>query len=208
MAWTHRLIILVYSMAAVVAVAPIARADPPTIGDLLGSPASTFGGSGEGDLDVSATLTTAGRGSLHSWRSRPTFPPDGISSPSRSPPAARRRRESRWMPSPQFQTVGDFKADPAPKVEHSEVYANIPIETHEGRVTWRVPVRFAEGIDPAAVKINGSITAQRCLGEEKCLPPKKFKFTASAETPQRTMPRAARSIAARLQADSRLRQST
>jgi thiol:disulfide interchange protein len=163
-------------------VLPLAAAGkPPTIDDLLGStPAAT--GAGEGELELTAGITpAAGDKSAELWITAEipagwhTF---SITQPAGGPTKTRIDLES----SPQFKKTGDFKADPAPKIEHSEAFPNVPMEVHEGRVTWRAPIQLADGVDPANVKIKGSVFAQRCLGEEKCLPPKKFKFTATAET--------------------------
>jgi thiol:disulfide interchange protein len=159
-----------------------AGAKPPTIDDLLGSTPSALG-AGEGELELTAGVTPAS-GNKPAELSITAEIPAGwhifsITQPAGGPTKTRIDLES----SSQFQKTGDFKADPAPKVEHSDVYANIPIETHEGRVTWRAPIRLAVGVDPASVKINGTVFAQRCLGEEKCLPPKKFKFSATVEAP-------------------------
>jgi suppressor for copper-sensitivity B len=182
MATIHRPQFLTLAIALMLAVPLAARGKPPTIDDLLGNSPSALG-AGEGDLEVSATITPAA-GKRPAELSITAEIPAGwhtfsITQPVGGPTKTRIDLES----SQQFQKIGDFKADPAPKIEHSDVYANIPIEIHEGKVTWHAPIRLAEGVDPANVKINGTVFAQRCFGEEKCLPPKKFKFTAIVEAP-------------------------
>ncbi len=178
----HRSRCWTLAIAVLLALPLAAGAKPPTIDDLLGSTPSATG-AGEGELELTAGITpAAGNKPAELWITAEipagwhTF---SITQPAGGPTKTRIDLES----SSQFKKIGDFKADPAPKVEHSDVYANIPIETHEGRVTWRAPIRLAEGVDPANVKINGTVFAQRCLGEEKCLPPKKFKFTATGDAP-------------------------
>jgi suppressor for copper-sensitivity B len=180
MASIHRPQFLTLAIALMLAAPLAARGKPPTIDDLLGNSPSALG-AGEGDLDVSATITPAA-GKRPAELSITAEIPTGWHTFSITQPAgATTRTRIDLDASQQFQKIGDFKADPAPKIEHSDVYANIPIEVHEGKVTWHAPIRLADGVDPANVKIKGTVFAQRCLGEEKCLPPKKFKFTATVD---------------------------
>ena len=178
----HRSRCWTLAIAASLALPLAAGAKPPTIDDLLGSTPSATG-AGEGELELTAGITPAmGNKPAELWITAEipagwhTF---SITQPAGGPTKTRIDLES----SSQFKKTGDFKADPAPKIEHSEAFPNIPMEVHEGRVTWRAPIRLADGVDPANVKIKGTVFAQRCLGEEKCLPPKKFKFTATGDAP-------------------------
>ncbi|HEV3416140.1 MAG TPA: cytochrome c biogenesis protein CcdA, partial [Pirellulales bacterium] len=95
------------------------------------------------------------------------------------PPGGPNKTKIKLDPSKGFRNAGDFAADPAPKVAHSSAYGDLAIETHEGQVTWRLPIELADGADPDTLKISGAVSAQRCQGEEKCLPPKSFKFIAT-----------------------------
>jgi thiol:disulfide interchange protein len=79
--------------------------------------------------------------------------------------------------SKQFSIVGATRAWPKPHVTTEEVWKNLPIETHEGQVTWYAPVQFEPDVDLKTSEIEGSVTAQAC-NDQGCLPPKKYKFVA------------------------------
>jgi hypothetical protein len=80
--------------------------------------------------------------------------------------------------SSQFKVLEkSFTASPPPETRYSDVFPGLPLEEHEHRVVWHVPIELADGVDPADVKIEGKLRAQRC-NKENCLPPKTIAFTA------------------------------
>ena len=86
-------------------------------------------------------------------------------------------------PSDQYKLAGDFKASPKAELHNEpEVWPDVEIETHEGKVTWYVPIEFAPGADPATVAIEGKLNVQAC-NSRGCLPPKDYKFTAALGEP-------------------------
>jgi len=167
--------------AVVLAAAGGVRAERPGAGNLFGGSGIDFSGGDEGDLQVSASVAKADRGQPAQLVITAEIP-DGwhtfsITQPSGGPLKTKIKLDA----SNDFKLAGDFKADPTPKVGKSAAYGDLPIETHEGRVTWKAPIELAAGVDPATVKIKGAVSAQRCLGDDKCLPPKSFRFTAAIE---------------------------
>ncbi len=84
--------------------------------------------------------------------------------------------------SKQYKLLGDFSADPPPKVHTApDLYGDLKLEEHEGSVTWQAPIELAAGVDPGTLEIKGSVYAQRCEGADKCLPPKSFPFVATGK---------------------------
>src|SRR5260221_2507153 len=137
------------------------RAERPAAGDLFGGSGVNFSGGDEGDLQVSASVAKADRGQPAQLVITAEIP-DGwhtfsITQPAGGPLKTKIKLDA----SNDFKLAGDFKADPAPKVGKSAAYGDLPIETHEGRVTWKAPIELAAGADPAAAKIKGAVSAQR-----------------------------------------------
>lgn len=177
MDWLLRLGLAVVVLAAAGGV----RAERPGGGDLFGGSGVNFSGGDEGDLQVSASVAKAEPGQPAQIVITAEIP-DGwhtfsITQRAGGPLKTKIKLDA----SKGFKLAGDFQADPAPKVSKSAAYGDLPIETHERRVTWRAPIELAAGVDPASLKIKGAVSAQRCLGDDKCLPPKSFKFTATIE---------------------------
>jgi thiol:disulfide interchange protein len=79
-------------------------------------------------------------------------------------------------PSPQYRRTGDFLAHPAPEKKFEPLFNNT-IESHYTTVTWHAPIELAAGVDPATVRIEGTVAAQACT-PDKCMPPEKTPFTA------------------------------
>ncbi len=100
------------------------------------------------------------------------------------------RTQIRPKESSAFRLTGPFTADPPPEKKIEAVFNNLTVETHSGAVTWSAPIEFAPGVDPATVKITGSVYAQLC-DPGACLPPKDFSFTAAFEPGQPAKPSAA-----------------
>ena len=79
--------------------------------------------------------------------------------------------------------AGKFTASPKPKVGFEpDVWPDLPIETHEGRVTWTVPLKVEQGVDLKTVRLKGTIEAQAC-DANGCLPPERFPFVAQYSNP-------------------------
>lgn len=81
--------------------------------------------------------------------------------------------------SKEYRLLADqFTASPAPEIhEDQEIWPDLPLEEHTGRVTWHIPIELAPGVDPKTLKIEGKVSAQRCKAGS-CLPPKDFSFVA------------------------------
>jgi DsbC/DsbD-like thiol-disulfide interchange protein len=81
-------------------------------------------------------------------------------------------------PSDEFKITGDFNAWPKAKShEEPEIWPDVKIETHKGKVTWYAPIEMTPGSDPAKLSIEGKLNVQAC-NDRGCLPPKDYKFTA------------------------------
>lgn len=76
-----------------------------------------------------------------------------------------------------YRLDGKFQASPPPAKKMEKVWGDLVVETHEGEVAWYAPLEFRSGVDPAGVKINGSIKAQPC-SESSCMAPQEFPFVA------------------------------
>ncbi len=75
--------------------------------------------------------------------------------------------------------AGKFKASVAPKSKpEPDAYGDLPIETHDGTVTWYAPIEFDPGVDPSKLKIAGTLSFGAC-DANSCSPPKDELFTAS-----------------------------
>jgi thiol:disulfide interchange protein len=80
--------------------------------------------------------------------------------------------------SKQYKLIGPLRPAPPPHIIHETSWGDLDIESHEGEVTWFVPIELAAGVKPEDVKIEGSVSAQAC-DADSCLPPKTFQFTAT-----------------------------
>lgn len=83
--------------------------------------------------------------------------------------------------SDEWSLAGDFKANPGPTKKFDEVL-KVNLEEHEGKVVWSAPIKFAGGVDVTKLSIAGAVYAQACKGDDECLPPADFKFTAGLRT--------------------------
>jgi suppressor for copper-sensitivity B len=184
MASICRMMWLGLSLTLLAGMAPAARAEPLDSGSLFGG--SAVLGGDEGELEVSANFTKAEGKQPARLTITAEIPAGWHIFSITQPPGGPNKTKIKLDPSKDFRNAGDLSADPAPKVAHSAAYGDLAIETHEGQVTWRLPIELADGVDPATLKISGAVTAQRCLGEEKCLPPKSFKFAATLAEPKKS----------------------
>jgi suppressor for copper-sensitivity B len=90
------------------------------------------------------------------------------------------RTKIRLKDSSDFRVLGDFHASPPPERKtQPEAFKDLIVETHEGTVTWHAPIEMAPGVDPARVKIEGTVLAQPC-DANSCFPPESYAFTAMA----------------------------
>ncbi|HEY2839452.1 MAG TPA: protein-disulfide reductase DsbD domain-containing protein [Pirellulales bacterium] len=75
-----------------------------------------------------------------------------------------------------YKLAGDFTAVPKADAHKEAIFNDLLVETHEGKVTWWVPVEVSADFDPAKTPIAGKLTYQAC-NDENCLPPTPVKFT-------------------------------
>lgn len=127
-------------------------------------------------LDVTAYFTVSPGGKSGHLYVTATLPEGwyiySLAQPAGGPIRTRIRLED----SDAFELAGQWTSDTPPHRKRSEAFEGLMVETHEGRVTWSVPIRL-RAADPAALRINGSVFAQRC-NADTCLPPRSFPFTA------------------------------
>jgi thiol:disulfide interchange protein len=92
-------------------------------------------------------------------------------------------------PLPNGITVGDFQAVQPPHVVFDKdsfpptktFPKGIPMEEHDGTVKWVAPIRFAAGVRPDAVKLQGKVRVQLC-DAKGCAMPRDYLFTAGLRT--------------------------
>ena len=63
--------------------------------------------------------------------------------------------------SKEYKVVGKFISDVEPHV-HKSRWFDVPVEEHEGKVTWSVPIEVAKGVDPKSLKIKLIYNGQCC----------------------------------------------
>jgi thiol:disulfide interchange protein len=96
------------------------------------------------------------------------------------PPGGPRPTRIELAQSKDYRLLGTFAAHPQPtkRVEEGPVWAGLEIQEHEGEVTWYAPIEFTAGVDPAKLKINGSVHMEACETSGYCEPVRK-EFTAA-----------------------------
>jgi thiol:disulfide interchange protein len=87
----------------------------------------------------------------------------------------------------EYKVLGPFQANQQPAIKHEEVY-KVPVEEHEGTVTWSAPLELSEGVAPESLTIELFYGGQVC--SNVCIPLSNEKvkatfagYTAAAETP-------------------------
>ncbi|NLX94648.1 MAG: hypothetical protein GXY83_00590 [Rhodopirellula sp.] len=147
----------------------------------LRNPFGQIGGAGEKEEPPVAVAAQFSSATAHlparlfiSATMKPTWHIYSITQPAGGPVASK----IVLAPSDQYRQRGDFQASPPPKKKKEEAFGGLVIETHDGKVVWYAPIEFAPGIDPAKVRIEGSISVQPC-DPSSCLPPQKLPFTAT-----------------------------
>jgi suppressor for copper-sensitivity B len=63
-----------------------------------------------------------------------------------------------------LKVVGPFVPDRSPNIKQLEIY-KVPVEEHEGQVTWTAPIEIAEGVQPESLVIHLSYSGQVCSNE-------------------------------------------
>lgn len=66
-----------------------------------------------------------------------------------------------------FKILGPFQPDQAPHIKRDKLY-RVPLEEHDGTVTWTAPLELAEGIDPETLSIELTYSGQVC--SDVCIP--------------------------------------
>ena len=80
-----------------------------------------------------------------------------------------------------YRVVGDFRAVTPPEKNPEPVYHNLIVETHSGTAVWYAPIELTAGVDPATLRIRGSVYAQGCDSVSKqCRAPENHAFVAFA----------------------------
>jgi cytochrome c biogenesis protein CcdA len=64
--------------------------------------------------------------------------------------------------SPDFKLIGAFTPDTKPKVLNDVEGFDVPVEEHEGTVTFSAPIELAEGVNPEKLSIKMVFTGQTC----------------------------------------------
>lgn len=70
----------------------------------------------------------------------------------------------------QFRLAGPLAAAPAPTVErekYKDIWPDLAVEEHVGRVTWTAPLELSAGVDVSELTIEGQIKAFMC--SEQCV---------------------------------------
>ncbi len=76
-----------------------------------------------------------------------------------------------------YEITGPTTSKPAPHVRHPAEF-KVPVEEHEGEVTWTVPLKFGEKADVKTLEIKGFYSGQKCTDGGSCWPIDKLEFTA------------------------------
>jgi cytochrome c biogenesis protein CcdA len=81
-------------------------------------------------------------------------------------------------PPPGVRIAGEFRASLPPETKKEpEAFGDLPIESHQGTITWYAPIELAAGIDPTKLAITGKVTVQPC-DAKSCLAPQDLPFSA------------------------------
>jgi suppressor for copper-sensitivity B len=78
--------------------------------------------------------------------------------------------------------LGDFIADPPAESHKDDIWGDLTVESHAGKVMWIAPIELPADADLASLAIRGSVTAQAC-DANNCLLPKKYPFEAKLGEP-------------------------
>ncbi|MGA2618286.1 MAG: thioredoxin family protein [Thermoguttaceae bacterium] len=82
-------------------------------------------------------------------------------------------------PSGGSRLIGPIQVSPPPDKKEQPVFGKGFIaETHEGTVTWSAPIELPAGAEPGKLAVRGLLSAQACLGDERC-EQREVPFTAT-----------------------------
>jgi thiol:disulfide interchange protein len=85
------------------------------------------------------------------------------------PPGGPKKTRIDLTHSPQYRLIGSFAAYPKPKSHIDQIaWVGLELQEHEDKVTWYAPIELAEGDEPSAVEIRGTVYMQAC--KESCIP--------------------------------------
>ena len=74
------------------------------------------------------------------------------------PPGGPIKSRIKLAASGDYKIAGDFKPIQPPEVHHyDDIWPGLPVEEHEGSVTWSAPIELAAGVDPAKLQIAGAV---------------------------------------------------
>ena len=71
--------------------------------------------------------------------------------------------------SEQFRLLGPFVAEQPPKVKRYDFF-DVPVEEHDGTVTWTAPIRLAPNVLPHQVTFDVTFEGQICQDDGVCIP--------------------------------------
>jgi len=71
--------------------------------------------------------------------------------------------------SAQAAITGEFTPDVPPHIKQYEFF-DVPVEEHDGTVTWTAPIQLAEGVDPTKTDLQLKFNGQVCQDEGACIP--------------------------------------
>ena len=88
--------------------------------------------------------------------------------------------EDRGQTAAGVRLSGPFKPSPAPtEIDGTRCLRDLPIETHEGTVTWYAPIELAAGRRSGEAEDPGNLFVRGVRREPCCIPPQDVAFTAA-----------------------------
>jgi len=171
-----------YGLAFLAAITLFAGGGQPVAGQLLGLPgggSGGFGGGPEEAIQVSASFTPPAAGAAGRLFITATLDPGWhIYATTQSGDGPRPTKIDVQFP-PRVQRVGDWMVVPPPQEKPEPAFGGMTVESHAGTVTWFAPIEFAAGVDPATLRIPGTLNFQPC-DASSCFPPMDVSFVAQA----------------------------
>lgn len=150
----------------------------PVFGQLSGL---LDGGVSEKKVTISAVFTAAGQGQPGQLFVTAQIKPDLYIYSITQGPGGPVKTTITVEESPQYR-VGAFAALQAPEKKTDPYMKDVVIEAHHGTITWRAPIEFLGGADPARVRVKGTVRAQACQ-PNMCFPPTNHAFEAALGAP-------------------------
>jgi suppressor for copper-sensitivity B len=193
----YPLAILCHLIAATLCLAATSLAQPPDPNAPPGGgqfdPSSLFGpgkdslGQGDRVSKIEAGFTAPAADETAQLFVEETVPPGAHTFSITQPDGGPLKTIIDVSPLPNGVTVGDFQPVEPPHIVFdksafppTEAFPNgLPMEEYEGTVKWVAPIRFAAGVRPDSVKLQGKVRVQLCSDREGCAMPRDYTFTAS-----------------------------